>query len=85
MAGDSAKEVEIGDLMLDGTIYAGVSPETGKAMFTTPADAPATSTFNQAQEYAAELDAHGHRDWRVPTKGELAVLFSNRGGHRWVR
>ena len=28
--------------------------------------------------YAAKLDAHGHDDWRVPTKGELNVLFQNR-------
>ena len=78
MAGDSANEVEIGEVMPDGTVYAGVSPESGKAMFTTAADAPATCTFDEAQEYAAKLDAHGHRDWRVPTKGELKVLFVNR-------
>jgi hypothetical protein len=28
--------------------------------------------------YAKTLDAHGHLDWRVPTKGELNVLFQNR-------
>ena len=78
MAGDSAKEVEIGEVMPDGTIYAGVSPETGRAMFTTVADAPATYTFNEAQEYAAELDANGHLDWRVPTKDELNGLYQNR-------
>ena len=53
--------------MPDGTVYAGISPETGKAMFTTAADAPATCTFNEAQDYAANLEAYGHRDWRVPT------------------
>jgi hypothetical protein len=35
-------------------------------------------TFNAAQEYAEKLHANGHKDWRVPTKGELAVLFENR-------
>ena len=78
MAGDSANEVEIGEVMPDGTVYAGVSPESGKAMFTTAADAPATCTFDEAQEYAAKLDAHGHRDWRVPTQSEINVLFQNR-------
>ena len=34
--------------------------------------------FNEAKEYAAKLDAHGHQDWRVPTKDELNVLFQNR-------
>ena len=67
-----------GDRMEDGSIYAGVSPDTGKPMYATPADATLTYTFNQAQKYAAELDAHGHQDWRVPTKGELNVLYNNR-------
>jgi hypothetical protein len=68
----------VGEVMPDGTVYAGVSPETGQAMFTTAADAPATCTFNEAQDYAAKLDVHGYRDWRVPTKEELNVLFANR-------
>jgi hypothetical protein len=67
-----------GDDMPDGTIYAGVSPDTGKPMYTTPADARLTMTFNEAKEYATKLDAHGHKDWHVPTKAELSVLFNNR-------
>jgi hypothetical protein len=50
-------------------------------MYTTPADAPLTYTFNEAANYAEQLNAQkylGHDDWRVPTKGELAVLFRNR-------
>jgi hypothetical protein len=69
---------KIGDKMPDGTIYVGISPETGKAMYATPADASLTMTFNDAQKYAAQLDAHGHKDWRMPTKAELNVLFNNR-------
>jgi len=69
---------QIGDKMPDGTVYAGLSPDTNKPMYTTPADAPLTYNFNQAQKYAAKLAAHGHQDWRVPTKGELNVLFQNR-------
>jgi len=67
-----------GDRMADGTVYVGISPDTRKAMYATPADAPLTLSFNQAQEYADKLEAHGHRDWRVPTKKELDVLFNNR-------
>jgi hypothetical protein len=70
----------VGDKMPDGTVFAGTSPDTGVAMYATPADAPLTYTFYQAMEYAAKLDAHGHRDWRVPTLGELEVLFQNRAG-----
>jgi len=69
-------EPKIGDQMPDGTIYAGISPDTNKPMYATPADA--SLPFSQAKEYAAKLDAHGHQDWRVPTKTELNVLFNNR-------
>src|ERR1039457_3929600 len=71
-------ELKIGDAMPDGSIYAGTSPDSNKPMYTTPADAPLTYTFNQAQKYAEQLDAYGHKDWRAPTKAELNVLFKNR-------
>ena len=71
------KRPAVGDRMPDGTIYAGLSPDTDQPMYATPADAPLTYSFNQAQKYAAKLDAHGHHDWRVPTKSELNVLFQN--------
>lgn len=47
-------------------------------MYAMPADAGLTMTFNQAKEYAAKLDAHGHKDWPVPTRAKLNVLFNNR-------
>jgi Protein of unknown function (DUF1566) len=71
----------IGAVMPDHTIYAGISPDTGKAMYAAPADASLTMTFNGAKEYAQDLNtqkAHGHDDWHVPTKNELNVLFNNR-------
>jgi len=67
-----------GDKMPDGTVFAGISPDTNKPMYVTPADASLTMTFNEAQKYATQLDAHGHKDWHVPTKAELNVLFNNR-------
>jgi hypothetical protein len=69
---------KIGDAMPDGTICAGILPDTGKAMYTTPTDASLTMTFNETKEYASKLDAHGHNDWRLPTKAEPKVLFNNR-------
>jgi hypothetical protein len=71
-------EPKIGDKMPDGTVYAGISPDTNKPMYATTADAPLTLKFNKATEYAAQLDAHGHRDWHLPTKNELNALFNNR-------
>lgn len=67
-----------GDKMPDGTVFAGISPDTNKPMYVTPVDASLTMTFNEAQKYAANLDAHGYKDWHVPTKDELNVLFNNR-------
>jgi hypothetical protein len=77
-AGASAGALKVGAAMPDGTIYAGVSPDTGKPMYATPKDAPMHCNFNQASDYAGKLDSHGRRDWRVPTKAELNVLFGNR-------
>jgi hypothetical protein len=74
-------EFSAGHEMPDGTIYAGISPDAGKAMYAAPADAYLTMTFNDAKEYAQGLNtqkAHGHDDWHVPTKNELNVLFNNR-------
>jgi hypothetical protein len=65
--------------MPDGTVYAGSLDS--KDIYTTREDAPLTHTFNEASEYAAKLNRDkylGHADWRVPTKGELNVLFQNR-------
>jgi hypothetical protein len=74
-------EPKIGDKMPDGTVYAGISPDTSKPMYTTPADAPMTMTTGQASQYAEGLNsraAHGHKDWDIPSKAELKVLFNNR-------
>jgi len=81
-ANEAPAEPKVGDTMPDGTVFAGISPDTNKPMYATPADATLTMTFRQAQEYAAKLDAHGHKDWHVPTKAELNVLFNNRAAIR---
>ena len=71
-------EPKAGDRMADGTIYAGKSPDTGMKMYATAADASLTMKWKKAMDYAAGLDAHGHQDWRVPSKGELNLLWENR-------
>jgi hypothetical protein len=67
-----------GEKMRDGAVYAGVSPDTHRTMYTTPTAAPLEMQWGQAMNYAAGLHAHAHHDWRVPTRGELNVLFNNR-------
>lgn len=74
----ASEPLEIGDKMPDGTIYAGISPNTGEPMYVTAADAFLTVEWKNAMDYAAELDAHGHQDWRLPSTGELNTLFNNR-------
>jgi hypothetical protein len=70
--------LRVGEAMPDGSIYAGVSPDTGRPMYAAPKDAPLTLTFDEAVRYAGKLDTYGYKDWRVPTKAELNVLFQNR-------
>lgn len=74
----SAQGMTPGTVMPDGTIYAGVSPDTGRAFYATLLDAPEPLEWADAQRFARESTAHGHNDWRVPTYKELNVLFNNR-------
>lgn len=68
---------EVGDRMDDGTIYAGISPHTGKPLYVLPADAPLTMKWKAAMEYADSFEGHGHPKgaFRIPTQSELNVLF----------
>lgn len=77
---------EIGQVMPDGTIFAGISPNTGEALYAMPQDTPLKVVWGKPKEmrwhetarYAANLKAHGHKDWRLPTVAELMVLYENR-------
>jgi hypothetical protein len=75
---DHSAEPNPGDVMPDGTVYAGVSPESGIAMYVTPADVPHQITFDEAARYMAALNAHGHHDWRLPSEAELLQIYRNR-------
>jgi hypothetical protein len=71
-------DLTIGERMPDGTVYAGISPDSGKRLFAASSDAPTTMKFNSAAAYAKNLEQHGHKDWRLPTRNELRTLFDNR-------
>jgi hypothetical protein len=69
---------DIGSTVPDGTVYAGVSPDTHEPLYTTPADAPGIYTWSKGEDYCRALQASGHQDWHVPTKDELNILYENR-------
>lgn len=78
---DVEQELKVGQKMPDGTVYAGVSPDTGRAMYAAPKDTPLTHTFEEVAGFPAafnKFNPYGHRDWRMPTKRELNVMFQNR-------
>ena len=69
---------EVGDRMPDGTIFAGISPDTNQPMYAAPADASLSLAFNAAVEYAAKLEVGGKKGFRLPTEKELGVLYKNK-------
>ena len=76
-SGASAR-VRIGSIQNDGTVFAGISPNTQKSMYTTGTDAPGIYMFAEAQAYCSTLTEDGHKDWRDPSKDELDLLWGNR-------
>ncbi len=75
---EAIANTKVGDRMPDGTIYAGISPDTNQRMYAAPYDAPLSMNFNAAAEYTKVLKVGDKQDFRVPTKAELNVLFENR-------
>ena len=67
-----------GDIMPDGTVFAGISPTTGKPMYALPKDESLKLSWDKAMDAAKNKEACGHKDCRVPDEEELNVLFNNR-------
>lgn len=64
--------------MPDDTIYVGVSPENGQALFPMPHDIDGLLTWHDAMQKARHQIFGGHADWRLPTKKELDYLHAHR-------
>jgi hypothetical protein len=76
---ENSTELQPGDELPDETIYAGTLD--GRAIYAAPFDSFLEKTFNQAAEFARQMNREtylGHDDWRVPTKDEMSLLFNNR-------
>jgi hypothetical protein len=67
-------ELKIGDEVSDGTIYAGISPDTHKPIYARPEDEPGTYNCGEAEQHAKHIG----NGFRVPTTKELDVLYENR-------
>jgi hypothetical protein len=71
-----------GQKMPDGTIYLGLYKK--KDWFVAAEDAKDNKgnnlqmKFNAAAEYAKNLKAHGHDDWRVPGNSILNKMYNNK-------
>lgn len=73
-----------GQVEADGSIKAGIIPQTGRVLYTTKEDAEA-ATWEQAGAYCQTLNAHRHKDWRLPNADEIGILYNNQkaiGGFR---
>ena len=75
----------IGAIMPDGSIYAGISPDTGQAMYSASNDAPRSLNFNETVLFTLNLRAHGHHDWRSPHQGRADPSVRAPHCHRRVR
>jgi hypothetical protein len=64
--------------MPDGTIYIGNSPTTHCPIYASPADAPTYMMLSKAEKYARELKVGNKKDFHLPNKEELQVLFANK-------
>jgi len=69
---------EIGSTMPDGTIYIGVSPSTHRPFYAAPKDAPHGMGFSKAEKYAKDLHVGDKKDFRLPDKEALELLFKNK-------
>ncbi len=67
-----------GEAMPDGTVYAGVSPSTDRPLYVMPSDLYGEHAWAKAIEIARNQSFGGYKNWRLPTKEELKLLFVNR-------
>lgn len=62
-----------GTPMADGSLYVGISPDTGKPLYVMPIDVPAARSWLELEPYASAREG-----WRLPTIAELTLLYEHR-------
>ncbi len=69
--------VEIGDLMPDGTVFAGLSYD-GLGLYCLPARVEGYHSIQLAKAFLQSLTEFGYGDWRLPNHDEAKELYRNR-------
>lgn len=77
MGADAEKRIKPGDTMQDGSVYVGLSPDTGRPLYTTKAD-QGKHTWVDAEYVVKSLREANHDDWRLPSIRELELLYKKR-------
>lgn len=72
--------LEIGDKVEDGSIFAGISPDTKTLLLVAAEDAPSLMSFDAAARHAKTFEAHGQKGWCLPTPEELSQIFRSKKG-----
>lgn len=70
--------LQIGMLMPNGTIFAGISPDTRQPYYTTKADVNEFLPFTKAREFCMKLSSYDNGNWRLPTTQEMDNLYARR-------
>ena len=63
-----------GAKVADGAVFVGALGAV--KLYTQPAD-PKPLSWTSAKEFCEQLDAAGHKDWALPSDGELELLYKN--------
>ncbi len=73
-AGAACGTLIVGNACDNGTIYAGVSPDTANALIITPSDAPAKYKWDEAVAFCNSFTGSGYNDWRLPSAAEAGKI-----------
>lgn len=65
-----------GTLLSDGTIYLGQN-EAGDHIAVMPRNHTSYLSWDAAMEWAKNLTAHGHNDWRLPELDECQLIYQS--------
>jgi hypothetical protein len=76
---DQPEIIQIGHVLPDGTVYAGISLDKNKPLFVRPQDETLTMKWCDAMEYAANFEGHGKQkgSFRLPTPREMRMILDN--------